>query len=94
MNQILKMKTTAMLLIRSEDVRLEHKRALKKVILFFNAVDIVNPYFIVWSGIRYHRNNATYKMLINICYLVIKGLLLTTRDGSKKLSNYLDDQRP
>ncbi len=90
-NQILK--TTSLLLIRSNDVRSEKKKALKKVILYFNAVDMVDPHSIRWSGIRYHRNNATYKMLINICYLVINGLLLTTQDGSRKLAHYLDDQR-
>ena len=61
--------------------------------LYFNAVDMVDPHSIRWSSIRYHRNNATYKMLINICYLVINGLLLTTQDGSRKLAHYLDDQR-
>lgn len=91
MNQILK--TTAMRLIRSQDVRIAQKKALKKVMLFFNEVDTIDPHSILWSGIRYHRNNATYKMLVNICYLVIEGLLLTTRDGSRKLATYFDDQR-
>ena len=90
-NQILK--TTSLLLIRSDDVRSEQRMALKKVMLYFNAVDMVDPHSIRWSSIRYHRNNATYKMLINICYLVINGLLLTTQDGSRKLAHYLDDQR-
>lgn len=90
-NQILK--TTSLLLIRSDAVRSEHKKALKKVMLYFNAVDTVDPHTIRWSSIRYHRNNATYKMLINICYLVINGLLLTKQDGSRKLAQYLDDQR-
>jgi 5-methylcytosine-specific restriction enzyme subunit McrC len=90
-NQILK--TTSLLLIRSEDVRSEHKKALKKVMLYFYGVDTVDPHSIRWSSIRYHRNNATYKMLINICYLVINGLLLTKQDGSRKLAHYLDDQR-
>lgn len=91
LNQILK--TTAMRLIRSQDVRIAQKKALKKVMLFFNEVDTIDPHSILWSGIRYHRNNATYKMLVNICYLVIEGLLLTTRDGSRKLATYFDDQR-
>jgi 5-methylcytosine-specific restriction enzyme subunit McrC len=32
-------------------------------------------------------------MLINICYLVIEGLLITEETGEKKLSRYIDDQR-
>jgi len=90
MNKILK--TTAMLLIRSPEVSAQHKKALKKTMLYFNNVDEVDPRRIQWSGIRYHRNNATYKMLLNICYLVIAGMLLTEQDGSRKLARYVDDQ--
>jgi len=32
-------------------------------------------------------------MLINICYLVIEGLLLTTTVGEIKLANYFDEQK-
>jgi 5-methylcytosine-specific restriction enzyme subunit McrC len=90
LNQILK--TTALLLIHSEDVAVQRKKALKKVMLYFSEVDTIDHHSIKWSRICYNRNNETYKMLINICYLVIKGLLLTTHDGSRKLATYLDDQ--
>jgi len=90
-NKILK--TTAMLLIRSSDVSSHNKRALKKVMLYFAEVDQMDPYRISWSSIKYHRNNATYKMLINICFLVIKGMLLAEQDGLMKLNRYVDDQR-
>lgn len=90
MNQILK--TTSMLLIRSGDVHIARRRELKKLMLYFNNVDLINPLAINWTSLKYHRNNATYKMLINICYLVIKGLLLTTETGTLKLGKYMDDQ--
>lgn len=32
-------------------------------------------------------------MLISICYLILKGLLQTTSDGSTKLMDFLDEQR-
>ena len=70
MNKILK--TTAMLLIRSPEVSSKYKKALKKNMLYFSSVDEINPYRIKWFSIKYHRNNATYEMLLNICYLVIK----------------------
>lgn len=91
LNKVLK--TTVSLLIHSNNVSLKQKKSLKKVIIFFDNVDILNPYSIRWSSISYHRNNATYKMLINICYLVIYGMLLTTEDGNTKLSKYVDDQK-
>ncbi|MCX7749209.1 MAG: 5-methylcytosine-specific restriction endonuclease system specificity protein McrC [Clostridia bacterium] len=90
-NQILK--SAAILLLRSQDVAVSQKQALKKILLYFTNVDEINPYRIEWSRIKYHRNNATYKMLINICYLVIHGMLISEQDGTKKLSRYVDDQR-
>jgi 5-methylcytosine-specific restriction enzyme subunit McrC len=91
MNKILK--TTAMLLIRCPEVSTQHKKTLRKTMLYFCNVDEVDPCRIQWSGIRYHRNNTTYKMLLNICYLVIEGMLITEQDGSRKLACYVDDQR-
>lgn len=88
-NQILK--STALMLVRSDEVALERKKALKRVLLYFSAVDTINPFDIKWANIKYNRNNATYKMLINICYLVVEALLPTTQQGSKKLSRFKDD---
>lgn len=90
-NQILK--STALLLIRSKEVKLERKKALKRVVLFFNHVSEIELSSINWSGLKYQKNNANYKMLMNICYLIVKGMLLTTEDGHKKLQEYIDDQR-
>jgi 5-methylcytosine-specific restriction enzyme subunit McrC len=90
-NKILK--STALLLIRCPDVTPDQKRALKKVMLYFADVDVIDPRTIKWASVKYHRNNATYKMLINICYFVIQGLLITEKDGSRKLRRYIDDQR-
>jgi 5-methylcytosine-specific restriction enzyme subunit McrC len=90
-NKILK--TTSMFLIRSTEVDPQRKKALKRVMLYFTGVNEVDPRRIQWSSIRYHRNNATYKMLVNICYLIIEGMLLTEQDGSLKLARYSDDQR-
>jgi 5-methylcytosine-specific restriction enzyme subunit McrC len=90
LNKILK--TTSHLLIRAPEVAIQQKKALKKVIHYFSNVDVVNPGRVQWSNIRFHRNNATYKMLINICYLVITGMLITEQDGSRQLARFIDDQ--
>lgn len=65
MNQILK--TTSYILLKSNDVKMAHKKGLKKSILFFNNVDLLNPRTIKWYKLKYTRNNQTYKMLMNIC---------------------------
>lgn len=89
LNRILK--TTMELLLRA-DVARTRKKELKKLLVFFGEVDTLDVHLINWN-IRYHRNNQTYRMLISICYLVIKGLLQTNSDGSTKLMVFLDEQR-
>ncbi|WP_342455592.1 5-methylcytosine restriction system specificity protein McrC [Caloramator sp. Dgby_cultured_2] len=90
MNKILK--TTAMLLLRCQEVSIKNKNALKKVMLYFNEVDEIKPEMIQWSSIKYHRNNSTYKMLLNICYLIIEGMLMTEQNGTLKISRFIDNQ--
>lgn len=41
---------------------------------------------------HYNRNNRTYQMLVSICHMIIKGLLQSTSDGSKRLMGFLDEQ--
>lgn len=91
LNQIVK--TTMLLLIRNIEVKISHRKELRKLILFFENVDAVEPQSINWSALSYHRNNATYKLLISICQLVIKGLLMTTEDGEQKMRQFFDDQQ-
>lgn len=89
-NQVLK--STLFMLLRHGNVKSENKRALRKLLLYFHNVTDVVPSAIRWDGLKYHRNNASYRMLIGICYLAIKGLLLATESGNHKLASWLDDE--
>lgn len=91
MNQILK--ATSFLLLHSKDVARDNKKQLKKVMMFFSSVDVINCRTIDWSRLQYNRNNVSYKMLMNICYLVIKGMLISEEEGTLKLNRYIDDQQ-
>lgn len=90
-NQIIK--TTVLLLLKEPSVKEESKIALKKEMLFFSAVDEINPFHIRWNQLRFNRNNQSYRMLLSICQFVIEGLLLTTESGEVKLAQFLDEQR-
>lgn len=90
-NQILK--TTVMLLLRNKKVKAKYKDNLKKMMLFFSDVDLLNPKGIRWSAIQFQRNNQTYRMLIGICQLIIEGMLITTNAGDYKLASFIDEQR-
>ena len=89
MNRILK--STMELLIRS-DISKPRKKELRKLLVFFGEVEPLNIYDINWQ-LQYNRNNQSYRMLIAICYLVVKGLLQSNTAGSTKLMDFLDEQR-
>jgi len=89
LNRIIK--TTVELLIRS-DISKVRKKQLKKLLVFFGDVDTLDLHKINWK-IQFNRNNQTYRMLIAICFLVIKGLLQTQSDGTTRLMDFLDEQR-
>ena len=91
LNQILK--TTVMLLLRHKNVEPEYKDELKKEMLFFSSIDIIDPTEIIWSSIRFQRGNNTYRMLVSLCQLILEGMLITTDSGERRLASFIDEQR-
>lgn len=89
LNRILK---TTMELLLHADVSKVRKKAIRKLMIYFADVDVLDVHTINWN-MRYDRNNQTYRMLISICYLVVKGLLQINTDGSTRLMDFIDEQR-
>ena len=89
MNRIIK--STMLLLLRA-DIAKTQKKELKKLLVYFDDVDPIDLHSVNWN-MQYNRNNQTYRMLIGICYLIVKGLLQTQSDGTTKLMDFLDEQR-
>ena len=89
MNRIIK--STVELLLCS-NISKQRKKNLRKLMVYFGEVDFIDLHTVNWN-VQYNRNNQTYRMLISICYLVVKGMLQTQSDGSKKLMDFLDEQR-
>ena len=89
-NQILK--STMEMLLRHGDVRRENKKALRKLLLYFGNVREIDPGAILWKTLQYHRHNASYRTLVELCALAVKGFLLTTEKGSHRLATWLQDE--
>lgn len=86
-------KTTMNLLIQSGDVKEDRRIKLKHLMRYFTDVELINPFTVNWSSFKYHRNNATYKMLMNLCYLIISGMIISeSGDKTYRLSEFIDDQ--
>ena len=65
-NQILK--TTLHVLVKDEGVGPDRKAALKKNLVFFDGIDLLEPSEIAWNRLYYQRNNKNYELL-NIPWL-------------------------
>lgn len=89
MNRILK---TTMILLLKAKIDLSRKKELRKLLVFFDEVETLDIHNINWR-IQYNRNNQSYRMLVSVCWLVIKGLLQTKTDRSVKMMDYLDEQK-
>lgn len=90
LNQIIK--TTVKILVSDVNVDNEIKDKLKKVVLFFENVDFIEPNTIKWNKLKFHRNNRNYEALLNICQLIIEGMLLTTEKGKYKLTTFINEE--
>ena len=91
LNQILKL--TMNYLICSSDVSKENKKSLKRVMFYFARVEDIHVKDIEWKRLAINRNNKSYRLLLNICYLVLESMLVTEKDGTTRLNRFIDDQR-
>ena len=89
MNRVIK--ATVALLVRS-DISKACKKSLKKLMVFFADVRDIDLHRVDWN-MRFERNNRTYRMLMAVCWLVVKGLLQTQSDGATRMMDFFDEQR-
>ena len=89
MNRIIK--STLELLIRL-DISIGRKKELRRLLVYFSAVSSLDVNNINWN-MHYNRNNRAYQMLLSICHMIIKGLLQSSSDGSKRVMDFLDEQQ-
>ena len=90
-NRILK--RCAEVLLRSAQVSRTRKEDLKRSLLFLRDVSSIDENRIAWDRLTYHRNNATYRLLMNVCYMVLHDKLLTNEDGTVALADFDNVQR-
>ena len=89
MNRIIK--STVALLLKA-DISKSRKKELRRFMVFFADVTPIQLRAVNWN-LQYNRHNQTYRMLIAICYFVVKGLLHTRNDGTTAVMDFLDEQR-
>src|SRR6478609_8658689 len=85
------LKSVIVLLIRQGDVTTPRKDALRRLLPYLDAVTLVAPTSIRWAALTYHRANASYRLLLGVCELVVRGLLPTQKAGTAKLTSWVSD---
>lgn len=88
-NRILK--TTMCLLLHVPYVSNCRKARLRQLLPFFSGVDETDVRSVRWSDLVYKRNNRLYRMLMNVCYFIIDGMVMTTEAGNYKMMGFSDE---
>lgn len=91
LNQIIK--TTCTGLIKNDKVSIDRKKKIKDLMRYFCEVSEISIKSVEWKKLNYHRNNLTYRMLINICYLIYEGLIFNEQNGKYKFDDYIRDRQ-
>jgi len=86
-------KTTLYYLIKSNKIGSTTKNLLKNLLKYFNKVDLIEIRTIKWDQIKFNRNNMSYKYVIDLCKLILNGLIVSDKNGNNKFKEFLDDAR-
>lgn len=91
LNQIIK--TTIYYLLNSNKLTKKYSDDLKRIYSLLNTIDILNNISLIrWDAIIYNRNNRNYKFIINLCYMIINGLLINKNDGKVELMEFINEK--
>ena len=91
LNQIIK--TTIYYLLSSNKLTKRYSDDLKRIYTLLNTIDTLNNISLIrWDAIIYNRNNRSYKFVINLCYMIINGLLVNKSDGKVELMDFINEK--
>ena len=91
LNQVIK--TTIHFLLISNKIQKSTKILLNKLNVYYVNVDFIEIRKIKWDKIIYNKNNMSYKFIIDICKMILNGLVVSNNKGKNKFKEFLDDTR-
>lgn len=91
LNQIIK--TTLFYLLKSNKIGNNTKDEIKRILNYFITIDLIDIKTIKWDQVKFNRNNLSYKYIVDLCRLIIKGLIVSDKNGNNKFKDFLDDTR-
>ena len=91
LNQIIK--TTMFYLLKSNKIGSTIKDEIKRLLNYFSNVEVIDIKSIKWDQVKFNRNNLSYKYVVDLCRLILKGLIVSDKNGNNKFKEFLDDTR-
>ena len=91
LNQIIK--TTLFYLLKSNKIGDNTKDEIKRILNYFLTVKLIDIKTIKWDQVKFNRNNLSYKYIVDLCRLILKGLIVSDKNGNNKFKEFLDDAR-
>ena len=82
-------KSVINLLTRRGTVQPHRRKALADLLPHLASVQEIRPAAIRWGDLSIQRANSSYRMLLGICELIVKGLLPTEDTGTSKLWSWM-----
>ena len=90
LNRIIK--STLFCLISSNKLSSLYKKNIKKTYLKLQNIELLDIKKISWKLIKYNKGNINYKYIINLCYLILNGLLINESKGKIEFIDFIDEQ--
>ena len=86
------LKSAISLLIRRGNISKARQVSLRRLLPYLEDVSLVPPTSVRWDELHYHRANASYRLLLGVCELIVLGLLPNEDDGDMKLESWFSDE--
>ena len=84
-NQVLK--ALCLLILKRGRIASQQRKNFKRLLISFHEVQDISLDCVAWGKLSYEKNKFPYKMLIQIGYMIFKGIHLDTNTGK----GYLDE---
>lgn len=86
------LKCVIVLLIRRGQLSAPRRDALRRLLPYLDAVTLIAPNEVQFQALTFHRLNASYRMLIGVAELIIKGMLPNQQDTGTPLEDWIQDE--
>lgn len=85
-------KAVIILLLRHGSLKQERRTALRLLLPYLHAVRLVAPTEIIWDELTVNRLNASYRQLLGVCELVVRGMIPHSSAGGLTLQPWIADE--